>query len=84
MTPFAAACIPLPDGATFEDGAGMFVNPLTVISMLNIARAAGSRAIVHTAGGSALGKMLIKAGKRWGIAIIPVVRSAAAVEELQV
>ncbi|OQR87887.1 oxidoreductase, zinc-binding dehydrogenase family protein [Achlya hypogyna] len=70
----ATSCIPLTDETTFEDGASCFVNPLTVVAFVEIALAKGVKTIVHTAGASALGKMLVRHAKEHGVKVIAVVR----------
>ena len=42
----------LPDNITAEQGASIFVNPLTVVGFIDTMRAEGHTAIVHTAAGS--------------------------------
>ena len=56
----ASACLALPDGTTAKDGASSFVNPLTVLGMLETMRREGHSALVHTAAASNLGQMLVK------------------------
>jgi len=70
----ATNVVELPDDVTFEEGCAVFVNPLTVAAFVEIARAGGHKAILHTAAASALGKMLNKHAKRYGIEVINVVR----------
>ncbi|MCB0871068.1 MAG: hypothetical protein KDB52_09565, partial [Solirubrobacterales bacterium] len=53
----AAAVIPLPDDATPADGAALFVNPMTALSMVETMWAEGHSALVHTAAASNLGQM---------------------------
>ncbi|KAH9074437.1 hypothetical protein Ae201684P_022244 [Aphanomyces euteiches] len=60
-----------------------FVNPLTVVGFVEIALARGVKAIVHTAGASALGKMLVKHAKEYNVDVIAVVRRADQVESLK-
>ncbi|KAL6068942.1 NADH oxidase [Balamuthia mandrillaris] len=79
----ATQCVDLPADVSFETGASAFVNPLTVLAFLEIAKAAGQKYIVHTAAASALGKMLIRAAKTEGIGIIGTVRREEQVEELK-
>jgi hypothetical protein len=58
----------LPPGATAEDGASSFVNPLTALSFVETMRAEGHKAIVHTAAASNLGQMSRSADRtafRW-------------------
>ncbi|KDO18668.1 hypothetical protein SPRG_16025 [Saprolegnia parasitica CBS 223.65] len=70
----AASCIPLTPETTFEDGASCFVNPLTVVAFVETALAKNVKTIVHTAGASALGKMLVRHAKEHGVNVIAVVR----------
>ena len=50
----------LPDDLPLEDGASFFVNPYTTIAILEDAKAAGCKSIVHTAAASQLGQMMNK------------------------
>jgi len=77
-----STCVVLPDDVSYEQGCALFVNPLTVIGFVNIAKAGGHQTILHTAAASALGKMLIAYCKRNGIEVIGVVRRAPQKEEL--
>jgi NADPH2:quinone reductase len=56
----AKQCLLLPPGTTPAQGASCFVNPLTVLGMVETARREGHSAIVHTAAASNLGQMLQK------------------------
>eukprot|EP01137_Pigoraptor_chileana_P026635 Opistho-2@8245 len=64
----------LPDNMTTESGCAAFVNPLSVLSIIEEAKSAGATSILHTAAASALGRMLIREGKAQGLEIIGVVR----------
>ncbi|HET9989961.1 MAG TPA: zinc-binding dehydrogenase, partial [Kofleriaceae bacterium] len=75
--------IGLPVGITPEQGASVFVNPMTVLCMLETMRREGHTAIVHTAAASNLGQMLVKACKADGIGLVNVVRSADHVKMLK-
>lgn len=68
--------IPLPAGATSEQGASMFINPLTALGFVETARREGHTAIVHTAAASNLGQMLQKICLADSIPLINIVRSA--------
>ena len=57
------------------EAATQFVNPCTVYCMMALLKKNGKNSVIHTAGGSALGKMLIKACKSQGIKSINVVRN---------
>jgi NADPH2:quinone reductase len=54
----AAACLQLPDGMPAIDGAASFVNPMTVLGMVETMRMEGHTGLVHTAAASNLGQML--------------------------
>jgi NADPH:quinone reductase-like Zn-dependent oxidoreductase len=73
----ARDCIPLPKGATAADGASMFVNPLTALSMVETLRIEGHKALVHTAAASNLGQMLNRICLADGVPLVNVVRSDA-------
>ncbi|CAD8133873.1 unnamed protein product [Paramecium octaurelia] len=75
--------IPLDDDISFESGASSIVNPVTVILMLIEAQELGAKAVVHTAAGSALGRMLVKYFQESGIDVINVVRRQEQVDLLQ-
>ncbi|HTL32941.1 MAG TPA: zinc-binding dehydrogenase [Kofleriaceae bacterium] len=78
----AAAVRELPPGATAEDGASSFVNPMTALSFVETMRAEGHKAIVHTAAASNLGQMLVKICKADGVPLVNIVRKPAHVEQL--
>ncbi len=67
--------VPLPDGASAEEGAALFVNPLTALGFVETARSEGHTAIVHTDAASKLGQMLQKICLNDGIPLVNIVRS---------
>ncbi len=71
----ARGCLVLPDDISAEQGAGTFVNPLTVLGFVETMRADGFTGIVHTAAASNLGQMLVKLCASEGIPLVNVVRS---------
>jgi NADPH:quinone reductase-like Zn-dependent oxidoreductase len=73
----------LPEGASAADGASMFINPLTALGLVETARSAGHKAIVHTAAASNVGQMLQKICLVDGIPLINIVRSQEQVEILR-
>lgn len=73
----AAACLPLPDGVNAADGASSFVNPMTVLGMIETMRAEGHTAVVHTAAASNLGQMLNRVCNEEEIPLVCIVRSTA-------
>ena len=79
----AAKCVPLPEHVSAADGAAMFVNPLTVLSMIDVMRREGHTALVHTAAASNLGQMLNRVCLEDRIPLVNIVRSEAQVELLR-
>ena len=71
----AADCLVLPDGAAAEDGAALFVNPLTALGFVDTMRAEGHKAIVHAPAASNLGQMLVRICKADGVGLVNIVRS---------
>ena len=67
-------CLVLHDGTTPREGASCFVNPLTVLGMVETMRLERHRAMVHTAAASNLGQMLQKVCTDEGIPLVNVVR----------
>jgi NADPH:quinone reductase-like Zn-dependent oxidoreductase len=79
----ARAALVLPDGASAEQGAGSFVNPLTALSFVEVLRREGHKALVHTAAASNLGQMLVKICQADGVPLVNIVRSPAQVALLK-
>ena len=79
----AKSCIPLSKGVTMEQGAMMLVNPLTAWALVDTARRGHHKAIVQTAAASALGKMVVKLGRKFSIPVINVVRRVEQVSILE-
>ena len=79
----ADQCLVLPDGITAEEAASCFVNPLTVLGMVETMRLEGHSAIVHTAAASNLGQMLQKVCVNEGVALVNIVRRQEHVELLR-
>jgi NADPH:quinone reductase-like Zn-dependent oxidoreductase len=72
----AAAVVELPDDVSTVEGAALFINPLTALSMVETMRAEGHTALVHTAAASNLGQMLVKICADDGVGLVNVVRRA--------
>ena len=72
----AAACLVLPPDATPKDGASSLVNPLTALSMIEVMKGEGHKALVHTAAASSLGQILNRICIKDGIGLVNIVRSA--------
>ena len=79
----AADCLVLPQGATAEDGASAFVNPMTALALVETMRAEGHHALVHTAAASNLGQMLNRVCLADGVDLVNIVRSPAQVAVLK-
>lgn len=74
MVTTATRCVPLRKQVRFEQGAMLFVNPLSALAIFDIAKRGRHRAIVSTAAASALGGMILRLGNRFGIPVIHTVR----------
>jgi NADPH:quinone reductase-like Zn-dependent oxidoreductase len=70
----AVQAVPLPSNVSFEEGCSVFVNPLTVVAFVELAKKGKYKAILHTAAASALGKMLVRYAHRNGLEVVNVVR----------
>ncbi len=79
----AAHCLVLHEGTTPAQGASCFVNPLTVLGMVETMRLEGHSALVHTAAASNLGQMLQKVCSDEQIPLVNIVRRPQHVELLR-
>jgi NADPH:quinone reductase-like Zn-dependent oxidoreductase len=79
----AAAVVELPDDVSTAEGAALFINPLSALSMVETMRADGHRALVHTAAASNLGQMLVRICAADGIGLVNVVRRAEQAQTLR-
>src|SRR5438270_476062 len=70
----AGAVVQLPDDVSTVEGAALFINPLTALSMVETMRAEGHTALVHTAAASNLGQMLVRICAADGIGLVNIVR----------
>ena len=68
---------------SLEQGAMFFVNPLTAIAFLDIVKKENFKAIVMSAAGSALAKMVLHLAKKAGISFVGLVRKDFQVTDLQ-
>ncbi|HQX10325.1 MAG TPA: zinc-binding dehydrogenase [Thermoflexales bacterium] len=82
MLASAALCVPVPDDIDDEAASTLIINPYTAWALVDLARAAGTKAIVQTAAGSALGRMIQRLAATHGICVINVVRRPEQVAEL--
>jgi NADPH2:quinone reductase len=79
----AAAVVELPEDVSTAEGAALFVNPLTALSMVETMRAEGHSALVHTAAASNLGQMLVRICAADGVGLVNVVRRAEQAQVLR-
>lgn len=70
----ASLCSPLKKDISFEEGATLVVNPMTVLAFFDIIKRGGHAAFVNTAAASQLGRMLVRLANKKGIPLINVVR----------
>jgi NADPH2:quinone reductase len=73
----------LPEGVSAREGASAFINPLTVLGMVETMRREGHRAPIHTAAASNLGQMLNRVCLTDGIALVNIVRDQAQAKVLR-
>lgn len=77
------SCLPFRPGADPRGVASAFVNPLTVLGMLETMRDEGHTALVHTAAASNLGQMLVRVCREDGVPLVNVVRRPEHVDMLR-
>jgi NADPH2:quinone reductase len=79
----ALRCIPLRQSVSLEQAAMLIVNPLTALAFFDIAQRGRHAAIVSNAAASALGRMIVRLGRRHGVPVINIVRRPEHVEALR-
>jgi NADPH:quinone reductase len=79
----ANACLELPAGMPAANGASSFVNPMTVLGMIETMRLENHTALVHTAAASNLGQMLNRLCIEEEIQLVNIVRKAEQEELLR-
>lgn len=75
MVTKASRCFPLPGNISDEQGAMLFVNPMTALAFRNIAVHEKHKAVISQAAGSALGQMVLQLLQKEKITVINLVRS---------
>jgi NADPH:quinone reductase-like Zn-dependent oxidoreductase len=79
----ARQAVPVPDDLTDGQAATFFVNPASAVAMTRYVLAVPRGAwLLQTAAGSALGRMVIRLGKKHGFRTVNVVRRADQADEL--
>ncbi len=79
----AVEALSIPAAVSDESAASAFVNPLTALGLARPVITGRHRAMIHTAGASQLGRMLIRLGARHGFPLINIVHREALVAELK-
>lgn len=80
----ARQAVPVPKDLPDEQAATFFVNPASAIVMIrDVLRVPAGAWVLQTAAGSALGRMVIRLGKKHGFRTINVVRRAEQADELR-
>jgi len=74
--------LPIQEGLSLEDASNHFINPATVVYMAIFAEQRGHKAVLHTAGASALGRQMIKYFKLRGLKLVNVIRRDDVIQEL--
>ena len=77
------ACLPLLPRVTFEQGATLLINPFTALALVEQAQRGRHHAVVQTAAGSTVGKMIAHLAARRRIGVVNVVRRPEQVDELR-
>ena len=79
----AIQAVPVPQELTDEQAAMFFVNPASALAMTRyVLRVPAGAWLLQTAAGSALGRMVIRLGQRYGFRTLNVVRRREQAEEL--
>ena len=79
----ARQAVPVPAGLSDEQAASFFVNPASALVMTRyVLRVPRGAWLLQTAAGSALGRMVVRLGKRYGFRTLHVVRRREQAEEL--
>jgi NADPH:quinone reductase-like Zn-dependent oxidoreductase len=79
----AKQAVPVPDDLPDEQVACFFVNPVTVVVMVEkVLRVPPGAWLIQTAAASALGKMIVRLGKAMGFRTLNLVRRRESAEEL--
>ena len=77
------SCTKIQGDLSMEEASCHFANPGTVVSFGRLVSKEGHKAVIHTAGSSALGRMMIKYFKHKGVKLINIVRKDEYIEELK-
>lgn len=73
----------VPDRLPVENACGFFINPFTVVGIVDTVRQTGGKVFIHTAAASQLGQMLVKYCQKERITLVNIVRRNEQVEVLR-
>jgi NADPH2:quinone reductase len=79
----AVEALPMPAEVSDESAASAFVNPMTALGLARPVIKGRHRAMIHTAGASQLGRMLIRLSQRHDFPLVNIVHREALVSELK-
>jgi len=79
----ASDVIQFPEHVKPDEAFAVFVNPLTAVYMINIAKKNGHKALIHGAASSALGKILVRYAKHVDFPVINIVRRQEQADSLK-
>jgi NADPH:quinone reductase len=77
------ACLPVPDMVSDEAAAQLFVNPLTVVLMLDELDLPAGSWLLQTAGSSQAGRIVVQLARQRGLKTISLVRRSDATAQLE-
>ncbi|HRE49499.1 MAG TPA: zinc-binding dehydrogenase [Aggregatilineales bacterium] len=79
----ARMVLPMGKGISDEQAAMSAVNPMTAWALIDISQRGKHKTILHTAAGSALGKMLWRLGQARGVEVVGIVRRPEQADDLR-
>jgi len=83
ITSALGGALPLPSTLSVQDGCAFFINPFTVVGMVDTARSLGAKAFINTGAASQLGYMLATYCASKQITLVSLVRGPQQVQGLQ-
>lgn len=78
----AKSCLPLRQSLSFEQGAGLIINPLTAWALFGKAKQGRHRGIVQTAAASQLGRIMVRLAADSGMPLVNIVRRSEQADTL--
>jgi len=75
--------LPVPDSLDDKTAAGFYINPITVLGLVETSAVPKGGWLLQTAAGSVLGRQMVQYAQHIGLNLISVVRRASSVDELK-